>query len=331
MKDSLSLKKEQTKKSSKKESPAKSKVTIFGFHIQRNKLNYFVGFLLTLNIIVFLVLLYFIQAVRNNLLPPQRNSVISTGYLPQSEDDNLETLAAAFVVYDVESRSVVSSKNKDLRLSPASTAKIVTAILALEYFDTEELLVVPDLSSVKGSKMGLIAGEEIKVINLLYGMMLPSGNDAAYVISYYYPGGLSGLVNAMNQKTVELRLSNTQFIDPSGYEDTNFSTAIELARIAAYAMQNPIFREIVGTRSRVVYDRTFTFVHPLRNINELLRNPKIVGIKTGFTNEAGGVLVSAIEDKGRLFIVVVLKSDDRFLDTRLIIDEVVNNISYSTP
>jgi len=130
----------------------------------------------------------------------------------------------------------------------------------------------------------------------------------------------------MNTKARELKLLNTNFIDAAGFEDDNYTTANDLARLASAALENSEFRKIVSTKKKIVYDTSGKIPHDLKNLNELLDVPGVYGVKTGFTDEAGGVLVTAIDVNKKTYIVVVLKSDDRFADTNDIIREVVKNI-----
>jgi len=232
----------------------------------------------------------------------------------------------AFIIYDSVSRSVVTGKNEHLRFAPASTAKIVSAVVALEYYGLDHVLTASGVDAFEGSKMKLAEGEQITVRNLLYGMMLPSGNDAARVLANNYPGGFKEFVNAMNEKARQLQMINTKFVDPDGYDDANFTTAYDLARVGSYAMNNPTFRKIVGTKQITVADISGKYVHELYNLNELLGVDNITGIKTGFTDEAGGVLVTSVEQGNRRYIVVVLNSVDRFADTVSVVEGALQKI-----
>lgn len=232
----------------------------------------------------------------------------------------------SFIIYDAESRLVLLGKNEKLRFAPASTVKIIVATIVIENYDLDKILTATNLSEVEGSKMGLVEGEQITVGNLLYGMMLPSGNDAARVLADNFPGGVTNFVAAMNEKAKELELENTKFVDPDGYDDANYTTAFDLARLAARAVKNKTFAKIVATRQIVVTDTTGKIIHNLRNLNELLGIQGVSGIKTGFTDEAGGVLVTSIVQDGRTYIIVVLNSQDRFFDTKNVIDEALQKI-----
>jgi len=158
--------------------------------------------------------------------------------------------------------------------------------------------------------------------------LLPSGNDAAFVLANNYPGGMIGFINAMNKKTAELKLLNTYFIDPAGYDDRNVSTVFDLARLASYGLENAQFRELVKTKNKVVFDESYKVEHQLENLNQLLYLKGVTGVKTGFTEEAGGVLVTSFERNGKTFITVVLKSEDRFWDSRELISKIIENVSF---
>ncbi len=250
--------------------------------------------------------------------------------LPQMSD-NSEILVSArsYTVYDPAVRTVIFSKNPKLRISPASSIKILTALVALDAYPLQQYLTVNTTASPDESKMGLYWGEEVNVENLLYGLLLASGNDAAKTLAGNFLGGSDMFVKAMNEKAKIIGLSESQFYDPSGYLDQNYSTASDLARLGAHAMQNEIIRRIVGTRNYVAHDKYGMAMHPLVNLNELLINPNVTGIKTGFTNEAGGVLITNYVHEGRNLIIVVMKSEDRFYDTRTIIDAIQKRVTYS--
>lgn len=250
----------------------------------------------------------------------------SSKVLPILTKAQVNVDSKAFIAYDTDARVVVAGKNENLRFAPASAAKIMTAIVSLEAYAIDDTLKAVGVSSVVGSKMGLFEDEEMTVLNLLYGLMLPSGNDAAYVLASNYTGGFSAFVARMNEKAKELNMQNTKFFDPAGYDDNNYTTAIDMARLGAFAIKNPNLAKIVATRYISVTDVTGQNVHELTNLNEMLGKNGVNGIKTGFTDEAGGVLVTSINHENRYYIVVVLKSPDRFADTKSVIDEAISKI-----
>lgn len=286
-----------------------------------------------LNVALFAVAIFTLEVIKSLELPILSSKSLPISSIPlPSELESINASAAAYVVFDSKSRTVIAGKNKDLRFSPASTAKVMSALLILSHYNLDDYLVIPsNIYEVEGSKMKLIPGEEVKALDLLYGMMLPSGNDAAYTFAYHYKGGVVGFVEDMNKKARELKLFNTHFKDPAGYEDGNFTTAEDLSRLGAIAMENPDFAKIVKTRYHEAYNRTFTHAFYLENLNELLVYDNVLGIKTGFTNEAGGVLLTAIQKGDSVFIVCVLKSNDRFYDTRDLMNFIMEKVNFALP
>jgi D-alanyl-D-alanine carboxypeptidase (penicillin-binding protein 5/6) len=241
---------------------------------------------------------------------------------------DLDLTALSAIVLEKQSRTVVYRKEENARFAPASATKIMTALVALSYYPQSKILTANKPEKIPGSKMGLVDGERMQTIDLLYGLLLPSGNDAAYVLAQNYPGGIPAFVEAMNQKAKELFLFNTHFVDPAGYEDDNTTTAYDLARLAAYAIDNSVFSKIVSTKQKEVFDVEGKISHKLENLNELLDDHEVTGVKTGFTNEAGGVLVTSVNRGGKTFITVVLKSKDRFWDTQNLIRDVIKRVRF---
>lgn len=250
---------------------------------------------------------------------------IALPYTNKSVRD-LNVNSKAFIIYNPQGRIIVTAKNENLRFAPASTAKIMTAIITLESLPLDKIINVQNINSVEGSKMNLINGESITVQNLLYGMMLPSGNDAAYILAQNQ-GGQEAFVQKMNDKAKSLGLLNTKFFDPAGYDDNNYTTAFDMARLATYAMKNKMFAKIVGTKHYVATDISGTIVHDLSNLNELLGTNGVNGIKTGFTDEAGEVLVTSVVNNNIPYIIVVLGSQDRFGDTSKILKNAIANLN----
>jgi serine-type D-Ala-D-Ala carboxypeptidase (penicillin-binding protein 5/6) len=243
-------------------------------------------------------------------------------YLPPS----LSAQAAA--VMDDEAKVFLYLKNPKLRFSMASTTKLMSALVALEYFSLDDQLLVYS-EGIEGSTVGLRRGERYSLESLLYALLLPSANDAAYVLADNYPGGRDSFVKRMNGKARELHLSETQYDDPAGLEDdANHTTVTDLARLASLAIENETIRKIVGTKSKVISDSSGQHVIPVENLNKLLGVNGVIGIKTGFTQGAGGVLTTAKKENGHILIIVVMRSIDRFGDTEQLLDLVSGNVSY---
>ncbi|MBI2025846.1 MAG: D-alanyl-D-alanine carboxypeptidase [Candidatus Levybacteria bacterium] len=236
--------------------------------------------------------------------------------------------ATGAIIMDADSKIVLYSKNPDLRFSPASTTKLMTSLVALDYFKPQDILTVK-IASREGSIIGLKVGEKLTLENLIYAMLLPSANDAAYVIAQNHPQGYAKFIDSMNKKANELVLLNTHFGDPAGLLDNqNYTTAFDLARLASFAVANPLIKKIVATREKYITDATGNFIYRLENLNELLGIDGVNGVKTGYTEEAGQVLVTSKIEEGRTIIIVIMGSEDRFLDTQKLLELVDNNLSF---
>lgn len=238
-----------------------------------------------------------------------------------------EVSAQAAYVMDEGSKVVLYAKNENLRFSPASTTKIMTALTGLDEYKLNQILTIKR-SNVIPVIVGFPQGVGVTFENLLYGMFLPSGNDAAYAIADNDPGGMGGFVAKMNQKTKDLHLTNTHFGDSVGLlDDEDYTTVRDLALLGAEALKNPIIARIADTKEKMITDSVGN-VYDLKNINKLLGLYGVIGLKTGYTEEAGEVLVTGASLKGHTYIIVVMKSDDRFADTEKLLQLISQNVSY---
>lgn len=240
-----------------------------------------------------------------------------------------EISARAVYIFDSESGTVLFEKGSSIKLPPASITKLLTAIVALENYPLNKILSVRDLVT-EGKTMGLFYGERISVENLLYGALVHSANDAAYVLAQNFPGGVEAFVAQMNNKAKEIGLLNSRFANPVGFDDSNqYITARDLAVLSQYVLGNPVLAHMVGTKSITVADDSFRYFHYLKNVNELLGEiPGVGGVKTGFTAAAGENLASLVKKENRSVIVVVLKSKDRFGETRSLVDWVFREFRW---
>jgi len=223
----------------------------------------------------------------------------------------LQTSAASAVLYDPLTGAVLYEKDADTRRGMASTTKIMTALVALELYDPDEVVTVRrEWCGIEGSSMYLTAGEKLTVRDLLYGLMLMSGNDSAAALAGLCDGGQAAFVEKMNAKAAALGLKDTCFENPSGLDgEMHYSTARDMAVLAAYAMAQPEFARIVGTRSVQTAGRYMT------NHNKLLQRLEgAQGIKTGFTKACGRCLVSATTREERQLIAVTLAAPDDWND-----------------
>ncbi len=240
-----------------------------------------------------------------------------------------EISALAVVVQDLTSGVYIYRKNSTIKLPPASTTKILTALVVLDSMNLNDVVTVSDTKN-GGQVMGLVHGERITVENLLYGLLIQSGNDAGYALAAQYPGGVDAFVASMNAKAQELHLSSSHFTNPVGYDDPeHYMSAEDLTKLAAVALENSVIAKMVSIPQITVSDVTHTYFHKLSNVNQLLgKIPGIAGIKTGWTEEAGENLVTLMERNGRRVIIVVLHSGDRFMDTIRLIDWTFANIQW---
>lgn len=243
-----------------------------------------------------------------------------------------EITASGVIVLDVNSGVFIYKRNEEELLSPASTTKILTAMVALDTYKLDDVVTVDTVMN-SGQVIGLYHGEQITVENLLYGALIHSGNDAAWALAEHYPGGVEKFVEAMNAKALALHLKKSTFTNPVGYDNPNHKmTPVDLARLAAIALENKVIAKMVAIPQITVSDISHTYFHPLKNVNELLgKIPGVGGIKTGWTEEAGENLVTLVERNGHKMIIVVLRSQDRFGDTSKIIDWIFFNYRWEIP
>lgn len=215
------------------------------------------------------------------------------------------------ILYDANSSRVLFEKNADKRSLIASTTKIMTALIVCEQCNVLDRVRIPkEAVGIEGSSMYLQEGEVLTIQELLYGLMLRSGNDAAVALAIYCGGTVEGFAQLMNDKAHRLGLTNTHFENPNGLDSPgHYSTARDLAVLSAYAMQNPIFLQTVSTKTVTIGSRF------LRNHNKLLWSLEGAdGIKTGFTKAAGRILVSSANRQGRRLIAVTMNAPNDWQD-----------------
>ncbi len=221
----------------------------------------------------------------------------------------VEVSAAAAVLMDVDSGRLLYEKNGEKRMLIASTTKLMTALVALEQGGLQQEITVTGGHMAEGSSMYLRPGEKLTLETLLYGLLLCSGNDAALAVTECM-GGTAPFVARMNEKAAELGMENTHFANPNGLDDeAHYSTAEDMARLAAAAMDDPVLRRVASTRTARIGGRTLT------NHNKLLsRVEGCVGLKTGYTRAAGRTLVSCAERDGVRLVAVTLQDGDDWND-----------------
>lgn len=228
-----------------------------------------------------------------------------------------ETYSRAVVVYDRYSKTVIYGKNENDVRAMASTTKIMTAIILIENADLSQTVEVSKKAgNTGGSRLGLKAGDKITLNDLLYGLMLCSGNDAAVQIAETVGGSVEGFAEMMNKKAKELGLNNTSFVTPHGLDENgHHTTAYELAVLADYALNNTTFAKVVNTKYYTVSINGTP--KDLSNTNELLGYLQGVnGVKTGFTNNALRCLVTSTKRGDFNIITVVLGADTKKIRTK---------------
>lgn len=236
----------------------------------------------------------------------------STG-VARAEETSLRLNARAYLLMDAVTGRILIEKNSQMRLPMASTTKIMTAVVALEKGDlSSKVTVSRRAASIGGSSFHLRVDETMSLENMLYGLLLSSGNDAAIAIAEHIGGDVETFVEMMNQKAKEIGAENTSFKNPHGLDEPgHFTTARDLALITRYALNIPKFKEIVSTKDIVINEGKCP--RHIYNTNRLLRiSDKIDGVKTGYTGKAGKCLVATAQKNGFRLISVVLGAQDHF-------------------
>lgn len=237
--------------------------------------------------------------------------------------------AKAYVLLEQSTNTVLSSKNMELRMKPASTTKILTAICAIENAKLTDIVTISKNAAYQeGSSMYLREGEKITLESLVYGLMLNSGNDAAVAIAEHIGGNVDKFSNIMNNKARDIGAFNSHFENPNGLDSTNhYVTAYDLALITSYAMNNEKFCEIVDTESKVIKSKDGISKY-LSNHNKMLHTYEgCIGVKTGFTKKSGRTLVTAAKRDNIRIIAVTLNAPSDWNDHRKLLDNGFDMVS----
>ncbi len=238
--------------------------------------------------------------------------------------------AAGVYIVELDSFTPIYKKNEHAQFYPASTTKIITALVANELYDPNDIITV-NQPHIEGQVMGLVPGERITAENLLYGALVHSGNDAAYALAD--GKGFRFFVEEMNNKAQKLGMNNSHFTNPAGLDNIQQKTSpFDLSLAARDLLQDPYLRKMVGTKEIIISDVDYNTFHTLTNVNKLLGEIQgLGGLKTGYTEQAGENLVSFYRHNNHDYIIVVMKSEDRFLDTRVLVDWIKANVTYTEP
>lgn len=235
--------------------------------------------------------------------------------------------ARGIYIVDTASMVPIYQKNPDLKLRPASTTKIMTALVAMDKFLPDDIITADKASQAIGKTIKLQPEETLTFQDALYGLLLESGNDVAVDLAENYSGGYSEMVKAMNQKVKELGMNDTNFTDVSGIDNYRHETTVhDMSILSAVAIKIPLFVQIISTSEKEIKALNSGATHQLKNTNELLNTVDgVFGVKTGWTSLAGDCLITAVKRDGHTIIITLFGSIDRFGETQKLIDWVFAN------
>ncbi len=284
----------------------------------------FGGFLLV-NIVIFLLGNHFSFANLSQspaFFVPPPTPVIKNKLPPILGSNN-------FLVLDSATNTILLGNNINDRIYPASTTKLATALTALNLYPLDEVITTIPYS--EGKVMGLQAGEKVTVRTLASALLVYSANDAAFNLASHYQDGVSGFVQKMNDLVKKYNLKNTHFTNYDGIHNENhYSTVYDLSQLGRLALTLPFIPEIVKQKEVNLTDLSGQIKYNLTSTNELLGViPEVEGLKTGWTPEASGCFIGAININGHKLITVVAQSADRFADTKKLIDWSKENITWN--
>ncbi len=243
--------------------------------------------------------------------------------------EGIQINAISAIALDCDSKLVLYEKNAYTPIEIASTTKIITCLVAIKCGDLNKKIVISEkASSIRGSTVGLKKGEEITIKELLYGLMLRSGNDAAIAIAEGVSGSVSEFLKLMNEYALEVGLLNSNFESPHGLDSINhYSTAYDLALVTAKAKQIKLFNAIVSSKD--IDGKEYGFSRSYHNINKILYLlPNATGVKTGSTGKAGKCLVTSVKIHGKEVIIITLNCTNRWKETEKIAGYVAKNYEY---
>lgn len=234
-----------------------------------------------------------------------------------------------YILIDATTNTIILSKNKDEKIYPASITKLVTALTALNIYPLDEELTI-NQEYTEGQVMGLKLGEKITVRSLVDALLVYSANDSAFTLANHHQNGEAGFINEMNLLVQKYGFKNTHFTNYDGLQNENhYSTAYDLSQIARLAIKNSIITQTVKQKNITVESVDKTIKHKLVSTDELLGViPEIEGLKTGYTEEARGCFIGLINLNGNYLISVITQSEDRFGDTKILINWAKNNVFW---
>jgi serine-type D-Ala-D-Ala carboxypeptidase (penicillin-binding protein 5/6) len=271
-------------------------------------------------------------SVQGFAAPDSPNEVSEYGWVsgsavPERQESTLSAAtpqftASSVIVIDAATAAPLFTDNADIPLPPASTTKLMTALVTRRHYDLDQVITVGEEAFTQGTTMGLTIGEQITVRELLAGLLISSGNDAAFALANNHPKGYQGFITDMNAAATELGMTLTHFNNPSGLDESNhMTTARDLATLTREVMRDPVLKDLAGTKQVVVTDSTGQVQHALTHTHQLLGvEPGVIAGKTGTTPLAGEVLISYWQPSQeqpslRPVVLVIMGSQDRYQDT----------------
>lgn len=269
--------------------------------------------------------LFIVGAKENNKIPFVKQPY-STQPTPKSNYKKFNPLASASVIYDTSSGTNLLEKDISTPRPIASLAKLMTALVIMESHKPNEVVTVGKLPALgpEDQKLGLVEGEEITVGELLKAILIYSANDAANALAIYDSGSVEDFSKKMNDKAKLWGMTNSNFDEPSGLSSKNTSTPKDLIKLASVLSTNQTFKEITSTANSKIFNQDGK-AYTLTTTNKILGSVGVVGMKTGYTLDAGQCLITAVERNGRRIITVVLNSPDRFQESKNMIEWAFNN------
>lgn len=307
------------------------------------------------SLLIIITTIFIYKGVSNLNFATQKKNVITTVYtvpikqIPilkeNLEKTNLDSTSLSYEVFaqsisaksayveDIDTGTVLFDRNSERILLPASTTKLMTALVAIDEYDLDDTIKVPELPHIDGFNYEFRIDEEIRVRDLLKAALIQSNNDAAYVLALASKDGIDGYIEKMNAKAQELNLKSTKYENPAGFDDdTQKSSAHDLVILSKEFMSNEFLASVVGTKETTFTDVTGENTHKFYTTHQLLGiDPTVVGIKTGTTQGASQVLITQFNRDGHNIVVVVMGSDERYLETTKLVDWVFNAYTWIDP
>jgi D-alanyl-D-alanine carboxypeptidase len=263
---------------------------------------------------------------------PSSTKSASTSTATSTPTGAIDIQASSYLAMDLRSNRILAEKNTREKRSIGSITKLMTALIILDENDINEVVKIPiEATQAPGSRIWLAQGEKITIKDLLYGTLIHSGNDAAYALAIHNAGSVEKFTAKMNEKAQKLGLTQTHFGNPAGLDvDNNSSTSYDVSQLGVYAYRNNFIRHAVATAKITIISTNGQFKHELKSTNNLLeKDPRIKGLKTGYTIEAGKSFVGiATVKNGSPILTVILDSPDRFKETETLVDWVENNFIW---